>query len=169
MFLPFVHRIGADLAAYRERPLWLTVGEVLEPARPAAVPGQVRTAPSRMVLTPAGARVGLDGEGPDVVELQEQGFYEIRPQGRDGAAPVVVASNVDLAESDLAAMEPGDVVAGATGRAGGAAAGASATATDQEHERNQRLWWYLLFAGFLLLALETVIGNRQSRGGAIRV
>ncbi|MEP6592324.1 MAG: BatA domain-containing protein, partial [Acidobacteriota bacterium] len=147
VFLPFVHRMGADLAAYRERPLWLTVGEVLEPSRPAAVPGQARAAASRMVLTPAGARVALDGEGPDVLELQEQGFYEIRAQGRDAAAAMVVASNVDLSESDLSPMEAADVVAGATGRAGGSAAQSiAAVATDQEHERNQRLWWYLLFA-----------------------
>lgn len=169
VFLPFVHRIGTDLAAYRERPLWLTVGEVLEPSRPAAVPGQARAAASRMVLTPAGARVALDGEGPEVLQLQEQGFYEIRAQGRDAAAATVVASNVDLSESDLSPMEAADVVAGATGRAGGwAAQDAAAVATDQEHEQNQRLWWYLLFAGLLLLGLETLIGNRQSRAGTVR-
>lgn len=170
VFLPFVHRMGADLAAYRERPLWLTVGEVLEPSRPAPVPGQTPAAAARMVLTPGGARVALDGEGPDVLELQEQGFYEIRAQGRDAAAAMVVASNVDFSESDLSPMEAADVVAGATGRAGGSAAqGVTAVATDREHERNQRLWWYLLFAGLLLLGLETLIGNRQSRAGALRI
>ena len=52
------------------------------------------------------------------------------------------------------------------GRAGGAAApGANAVTTDQEHERTQRIWWYLLFAGIVLLALETVLGNRLSRTG----
>jgi hypothetical protein len=63
-------------------------------------------------------------------------------------------------------MDPQDVVAGATGRAGGAAeAGRDVAPTDLEQERTQRLWWYLLFAGFALLAAETFIGNRLSRSG----
>lgn len=170
VFLPFVHRMATSLAAYRDTPSWLTVGEVLEPARPAAVPGVARPVSPRVVLTPSGERVALDGEGPDVLELTEQGFYEVRAQGRDAAPALTVASNLDLAESDLSPMDPNDVVAGATGRAGGAAAaGANATPTDQDQERNQRLWWYLLFAGIVILAVETLIGNRLSRTGSVRV
>lgn len=162
IFLPFVHRIAATLADYHEQPLWLTVGDVLDPARPAAVPGRGMDAAGRVVLTPAGERVSLDGEGPDVVELAEQGFYEVRAQGADAGTPVVVASNPDLAESDLSQMDPQELVAGATGRAGGAAAhGGNGVTTDEEHERNQRIWWYLLFGGILLLAIETVVGNRM--------
>ena len=108
----------------------------------------------------------LDGEGPDVLELAEQGFYEVRPQGRDAAPAMTVASNVDLSESDLTPMDPQEVVAAAMGRAGGAAApGTNAVTTDQDHERSQRIWWYLLFAGIVLLALETLLGNRLSRTG----
>jgi Aerotolerance regulator N-terminal/von Willebrand factor type A domain len=170
VFLPFVHRMATTLAAYRNKPAWLTVGEVLEPARPAAVPGAARAASPRVVLTPSGERVALDGEGPDVLELAEQGFYEIRAQGRDAGPALTVASNLDLAESDLAPMDPQDVVAGATGRAGGAVAeGSNATVTDQDQERNQRLWWYLLFAGIVILAVETFIGNRLSRTGTVQV
>ena len=112
----------------------------------------------------------LDGEGPDVLELSEQGFYEVRAQGRDAAPPMTVASNIDLAESDLTPMDPQEVVAGAMGRAGGAAAaGANATATDPEQERSQRVWWYLLFAGVVILGLETLVGNRISRSGPVQV
>jgi aerotolerance regulator-like protein/VWA domain-containing protein len=170
VFLPFIHRMATTLAAYRDKPAWLTVGEVLEPARPAAVPGATRAASPRMVLTPSGERITLDGEGPDVLELTEQGFYEVRAQGSNAAPAVTVASNVDLAESDLAPMDPQEVVAGATGHAGGAVpAGGSVNATDQDQERNQRLWWYLLFAGMVVLALETFIGNRVSRTGTVHV
>jgi hypothetical protein len=124
----------------------------------------------RVVLTPSGERVTLDGEGPDVLELSEQGFYEVRAQGRDAAPPMTVASNVDLGESDLTPMDPQEVVAGAMGRAGGAAAaGANVTATDQEQERNQRVWWYLLFAAVVILGLETLVGNRISRSGPVQV
>jgi hypothetical protein len=166
VFLPFVHRMATTLASYTERRSWLTVGDVLEPARPAPVPGAARQAVPRVVLTPSRERVILDGERPDVLALTEQGFYEVRPQGRDTAPALTVASNVDLAESDLTAMDPQEVVAGAMGRAGGgAAAGTNVVPTDQDHERAQRIWWYLLFAGIVLLALETFLGNRLSRTG----
>jgi hypothetical protein len=170
VFLPFMHRIATSLASYAERPAWLTVGEVLEPARAAPVPGSPHKVTPRVVLTPSGERVALDGEGPDVLELAEQGFYEVRTQGRDAAPPVSVASNVDLAESDLSAMDPQDLVAGVMGRAGGGApAGTNVTATDQEQERTQRIWWYLLFAGVVILLVETVIAHRISRKGPIPV
>jgi hypothetical protein len=164
VFLPFVHRLATTLASYSEKPAWLTVGEVLEPARRAPVPGSTRPVLSRVVLTPSGQRVTLDGQGPDVVELTEQGFYEVRAQGRDAEQPVTVASNVDLAESDLTPVDKEEVVAGAIGRAGGVATPtAAATATDQEQESTQRLWWYLLFAGILVLAGETVLSNRLGK------
>jgi len=142
---------------------------VLETARPAVVPGLTRAAPPRMVLTPSGQRVSLDGEGPDVLELGEQGFYEVRVQGPNAPPVVTVASNVDLAESDLSPMDPQDVVAGATGRAGGAVPpGANVSTTDQDQEKNQQLWWYLLFAGLVLLAIETFIGNRIPQPGNVQ-
>ena len=36
------------------------------------------TAAQRVVLTPSGRRLPLDDEGSDVLELTEQGFYEVR-------------------------------------------------------------------------------------------
>jgi hypothetical protein len=35
--------------------------------------------------------------------------------------------------------------------------------TREDAERRQSLWWYLLLAGLLLLATETIISNRLSR------
>jgi len=94
----------------------------------------------------------------------------VRAQGRDSAPPMTVASNVDLSESDLTPMDPQEVVAGALGRAWGAApAGTNVIATDLEQERNQRVWWYLLFAGVVILGLETLVGNRISRSGPVQV
>ena len=47
------------------------------------------------------------------------------------------------------------------GRAGGeASAAAGVQANDEAQERAQRLWWYLLYAGLLLLAAETALSNR---------
>ena len=72
-----------------------------------------------------------------------------------------VAANVDLTESDLTPMDPKEVVAAVTGGAATGVAGtATAEMTDATREATQRIWWYLLFAGALLLAAETLVSNR---------
>jgi hypothetical protein len=117
----------------------------------------------RTVLTPSGQRIALDPEGGDVVALEEQGFYELRAQATAGAPTATVAANVDLSESDLTTMDPKEFVAAVTGRAASAASAyATAEMTDATRESTQRVWWYLLFAGAVLLALETLVGNRQT-------
>jgi Aerotolerance regulator N-terminal/von Willebrand factor type A domain len=157
VFVPFVHRVVRYLGAYREPRPWRTVGDVVDPGLQAPARG---SDVSRVALTPSGSRISLDGDGPEVLELAEQGFYEFRAQGRDGDVPVVVASNVDLAESDLTPLDPQEIAAAALGRAGGDAAGPLAPPTDDAQESAQRVWWYLLFAGLLLLGAETVVANR---------
>ena len=153
VFLPFMHRVAANLASYTQRRPAMTVGEVL----PALAQVQKKSG-EVLALTPSGSRLDVDPRA-GVVELREQGFYEIRAGERD-PQPLTVASNVDLSESDMAGIDPAEVVAGATGRAGGAApAETSGSITSEERERTQRLWWYLLFAGLLLLGAETVIAN----------
>ncbi len=82
-------------AAYREPEPWLTVGDVLDPGLQAPARGASGADVSRVALSPSGQRISLDGDGPEVLELAEQGFYEFRAQGRDGDPPVVVASNVE--------------------------------------------------------------------------
>jgi hypothetical protein len=159
VFLPFVHRVVRHLSAYREPKPWRTVGEVVDPL--SLDPGsRTEGAPSRVVLTPAGQRLSLDEEGADVLELAEQGFYEVRAQETDVAPAIVLASNVDLMESDLTPMDANEVVAAAVGRAGGGPAGEAPPPTDQAQEAAQRIWWYLLFAGLLLLGAETFVANR---------
>lgn len=146
VFLPFIHRLAATLASYSQRPAALKVGEV------AAAAG------SSLVLTPSGQRV-TPGDKDTAIELREQGFYEFRTGERD-AAPVTIASNVDFAESDMILMDPNDVAAGATGRAAGSSALPLAQhVTNEERERTQRLWWYLLFAGLILLGSEPLVAN----------
>jgi secreted protein with Ig-like and vWFA domain len=157
VFVPFVHRIIRYLGAYREPKPWRTVGDVVDPALQAPARG---ADVSRVALTPNGQRLSLDGDGPEVLELAEQGFYEFRAQGRDSDPPVVVASNVDLNESDLTSLDPKEIEAAAMGRAGGGAGGPTTPPTDEAQESAQRVWWYLLFAGLLLLGVETIVANR---------
>jgi hypothetical protein len=163
VYLPFVHRVVRHLAGYREPVPWRTVGEVVEPSSvPGARAPQGETS-SRVVLTPTGQRMTLDDEGPEVLELVEQGFYEIRSQGRESDPPLVVASNVDFKESDLTAMDPQEIVAAALGRAGGPAlADPAAAPSEHAQEAAQRIWWYFLFAGVLLFAAEIIVANRST-------
>lgn len=160
IYLPFVRRAIEHVASWSPSPAWLTIGQVLDPTI------VNRGAAGRVALTPSGRRVGVDDEGGEVLMIEEQGFYEVRgPAGRAGdATAVVVASNVDPAESDLTEMDPKDIVAAATG--GDPAAGgrvAAAPMTPEAQERSQQVWWYLLCLGLALLAVDTVLSNRLSK------
>ncbi|HEY5616433.1 MAG TPA: BatA domain-containing protein [Vicinamibacterales bacterium] len=160
VYLPFVHRAAQYLAAYTEPSPWLTVGQVLDTSL-----GAVRSQPvSGVVLTPSGRRVAIDEEGAEVMELTEQGFYELRG-GSGDAVSGVVASNVDTAESDLTAMDPKEIVAAATAGSDNGTQGGTAglPPTPEAQERSQRLWWYVLFLGILLLGADTLISNRMSK------
>jgi hypothetical protein len=159
VFLPFVHQSMRHLSGYAEPRPWLTVGQVLD----ASTSALSRTdAGQRVVLTPSGRRVPLQDEGSDVMELTEQGFYELRSSEGDVS---VVAANVDPAEADLTPMDPKEIAAAALGAPGGAASTANAGVplTPEAQEKNQRLWWYLLVAGILLLGADTLLSNRMAK------
>src|SRR5262249_20228153 len=113
VFLPLVHQTLRYLARYEEAAAWYTVGQALDVAERAGN----RT--DRVALTPSGQRIGLSGpEAPRFIELNEQGFYEIRTTGSRSIRPAAVAVNLDPAESDLTPMDPRELVAAATGHAG---------------------------------------------------
>lgn len=160
VYVPFVHRAVRHLAAYTEPRPWLTVGQVLDPM--AATAPRADEMPS-VVLTPSGRRVPIDDEGSEVMELAEQGFYELR--GRSAQDGVVIAANVDPAEADLTPMDPKEIVAAATGTVGNVEGGpgGGVPLTAEAQERNQRLWWYLLVAGILLLGADTLLSNRLAK------
>jgi hypothetical protein len=162
VFPIFVQQAVRYLAAYREPQPSLTVGQVLDPSVAAAPRSG---AISRVVLTPSSRRVPLEDEGTEVLELAEQGFYEIRDVA-DASDLTVIASNVDPAEGDLTPMEPADIVAAAVGEPGGPGGGTVGRVplTPEAQENNQRLWWYLLLAGILLLGADTILSNRLAKG-----
>ena len=161
VYLPFVHQVMRYLADHRDRKNWATVGQVIDlsqegdPSRP------------RLAVTPSGARQPLEGEQGRVLELSEQGFYEVREQGRASALVAVAAANVELGESDRTAVDPAEIVAAV---AGGGPGGSTITdplaIPDEAQERAQRLWWYLLFAGILLLMGESLLAHKLSRAKA---
>jgi len=158
VFLPFMHRAVRHLAGYTEPQPWVTVGQVLD----ASVAPRGASA-QRVVLTPSGRRLPIEDEGSDVVELSEKGFYELR--GDNNQAMTVVAVNVDPVEADLTPIDPKEIVAAAMGGSteGEGAQPNGIPLTPEAKEKNQRLWWYLLIAGILLLGVDTLVSNRMAK------
>ena len=161
VFLPLVHQLVRYLAQYEQPVSWMTVGQVLD------LNAHGRSA-DRLVITPAGERLTppqASQNASRVIELNEQGIYELRAAGTSSGRPESVAVNLDPAESDLTALDPRELVASVTGHATPTSAlpGAAQAMTVAEAERRQALWWYLLLVGLLLLAAESAIANHLSR------
>jgi hypothetical protein len=177
MFLPFVHQLGRHLSGFKEQPAWLTIGQVLdvdaaEIAAGATSGSAARAAAGRAILTPSGQRRDLANPAAAApgstapaaaVELTEQGFYEVRGVGREPGPTIVAASNVSLAESNLDRMDPKELVAALTGNGTTGSISGQDVLPDEAQELAQRVWWYLLFAGILLLIAETALAHRYSR------
>ena len=161
IFLPFMHRAMRYLAAYKESQPWLTVGDVLDPS---ATTSAKATSAQGMVLTPSGQRRPIEEEGADVMQLDEAGFYELRRGGAQSDT-AVVASNVNPAESDLTPLDPKEITVAALPQAGSVQGGPGGQVqmTPEAREKNQRLWWYLLCAGIVLLGTDTVLSNRLGK------
>ncbi len=196
VYLPFVHQLARHAAGYAESRPWFTAGQVLDLAAArdsmAFAPGgdepgttselaagqaagavSATTLPGLaggelVVLAPGGARTMIGGDHPRVLELAEQGFYELRPAGQANAAPYTVAVNLDLAESDLTPIDPQELVAAATAADPGTAVAATTAAAGsiEDHERRQAFWSYLLIAALLALAAETALAGRLSRAAS---
>jgi hypothetical protein len=116
------------------------------------------------VLTPAGRRIEqAAGERPGFVELEDQGFYEVRARGVQEKRPLTVAVDLDPAESDLASADPQELVAAVMGHAASEqTTETAAPATPADAERRQALWWYLMLAAVALLLMDTIVSNRTA-------
>ncbi|MEO8680697.1 MAG: BatA domain-containing protein [Vicinamibacterales bacterium] len=177
VFLPFIHQLGRRLSGYKEQPAWLTVGQVLDVGAAEAAAGATLGASggstSRTVLAPSGQRkdlvppVAAPGAPPAAtaaaLELAEQGFYEVRGSGRESGPVIVAAANVSLAESNLDRLDPKELLAAVSGSGNSGPSGGQDVLPDEAQELAQTYWWYLLFAGILLLIAETVLAQRYSR------
>ena len=165
VFLPLVQQLAKYTAGYTPERASLTVGEALDAGETSVrhAGGTPRApAPELVATAPSGERTRLGGNSTPVLELSEQGFYEVRPASGPGS-PRVVAVNLDVTESDLSAMDPEELAVSVGGITSAATVAREAEATLEERERRQALWWFLLATALLLLAAETVISNRLSR------
>ena len=160
VYLPLVHQLVKYLARYEPPAAWQTVGQVVD------LSVLLKSKADRVVVTPSGQRMSIAASDPGLVELSEQGVYDIRPAGSATTArPDRIAVNLDPTESELAPMDPPELVAAVTGKASDptATAGSAADVSIEDVEKQQGLWWYLLFAGLLLLAAEMFVSNRLSQ------
>lgn len=182
-FVPLVHQMIRYASGRELAPAWRTVGELLdvgvllaEDGQPAGDQGSEplgdpagggtgvgaatddRPVGDRPVLlTPGDEPVPVDGG--TLYTLRERGFYEVRDP-RSGEAAIPVAVNGDLAESELAVVDPEDIEASVSG---GEAAPATASFAPEDRERRQGLWWYFLVGAFVLMTAETMLSNVLSR------
>ena len=175
VFLPFLHQLMKYAAGYAEVNAWHTVGEVADLEQFFARMG-ADVAPDGerkvdlVVSAPSGTRTIIPlSEERALLSLSEQGFYELRQAGRgSGAAEAMaLASNLDLAESDLAKLDPEELVAAVTFRDSSADAAPGADETVADQEGRQGYWWYLLVAAFIVFAMETILSNRLSRARTV--
>jgi Aerotolerance regulator N-terminal/von Willebrand factor type A domain len=162
IFLPLVHQLVRYLAHYEPATSWVTVGQVLD------LNARAGDRAPRIVVTPAGERLTVSATGQGtagLLELNQQGIYEVRSSATATGRPEAIAVNIDPPESDLAPLDPNELVAAVTGHATQAAAspGTAAEMTREDTEHRQSLWWYLLLTGLLLLASEMAIANHLSR------
>ena len=98
-------------------------------------------------MTPSNRRVTQPAGGPGLLELNEQGVYEIRTAGASGARPEAIAVNLDPPESDLAPLDsprarggrhrPGNAEHGAGG--GSPVPGEVSVVDEREAERRQAI------------------------------
>jgi hypothetical protein len=170
VFLPVAHQLAKYVAAYADERPWNVVGSVANlPAifRDSTGSADGASKAEYVAVAPSGERTRIEGTARRSVELAEQGFYELQRSGARGE-PRAIAVNVDLTESDLAAVEPQLLTGAMVARAGADSTSSAVEAsTPAEAERRQGFWWYLLAAVLLVLVGETLLSNQLSRRIAV--
>jgi len=164
IFLPMAHQLVLHAAGYVEPSPWFTVGQVIDVTAGAAVSAAdsaarraPRAARDLIALAPNGDRIEID---TGLLRTEQRGFYEVRSESGTGR---IVAVNVDLAEAELASMEPAELVTALEPGENVERTAGQTQLRPADRERTQSLWWYLLMVAFIVLVTETVLGNRQSR------
>ena len=169
VYLPFVHRLAEHLADYVPPTPWFSAGQVLNLAEQRSLLVEAGLGEADLVaISPSGSRIPVtEGVRAGFLTMAEQGLYEIHDATTTSESPLTLAVNVDLAESDLTAIDPDELASSVTGRAAGdrpeADAGVAREFTSEDLEQRQGVWWYLLIGAFLLFVAETIVSNRLSR------
>ncbi len=110
IFLPLVQQLVKYLGRYEQPTSWMTVGQVVD------LSSLLKSRAERIVQTPSGERRRIPATEAGLLELNEQGVYEIRTSG-GSSRPDRIAVNLDPNESDLTPLDPQELVAAVTGHA----------------------------------------------------
>jgi hypothetical protein len=155
-FLPFVRGVATWAAGAQGAALAMPAGE------PWAVPAGVV---SPVLRGPAGELVRPE-RGQRLVVPRMSGFHELHDGRPDGVPLSVLAVNVPVGESDLAAMPAAELLLGvAEADPNVAMSGPEPVAA---REARQRGWRWLLLALLLILGVEVLVASRGWRGIASR-
>jgi hypothetical protein len=166
-FVPLAHALLARLSSREPLPTSMTVGSFVDLARHArsawaGAPIAARLAGGAPVTveTPSGAEIRV---APGrALAIDEPGIHEVHA----GTDTLLVATNVDARESDLAALTPAALQARLErSESPGATAGGADTSGGPQ-PRGDRWWWRVLLAGTILLLIESWLANRLPRPGA---
>ena len=88
VYLPFVHQIVRYLARYEQPASWRTVGQVVD------LSTLLKSRADRVVVTPADERIRIPSSEPGLLELNEQGTYEIR--SGESIARLIVSRSISI-------------------------------------------------------------------------
>ncbi len=170
IYLPFVHRVTRHLGGRGEVLPWHLAGSTVNLAGLAETAGSWEIPEGAVAMEPGGGSVPLDPDRP-LLELDRRGIWEVRPPGQRPDHPLALAVNVDVSESDLTQMDVqafavsvgGTATASQTGPEAAGATEATVEIREEDHEKSQSFWRYLLAAAFLLMVSETMLSNGLSR------
>ena len=99
------------------------------------------------------------------MKVREAGFYEVHVGGGGGRS-LMFAANPLARESDLIALDLLDFTTDIEVVDESHPTRQHADPRDLNRAVDQRVWWFLLLACVLLLALDTLFSNRLSRAPA---
>jgi hypothetical protein len=147
-FLPLLQRLVEHVAGRGAERSAREVGDVLALEAPLS-----RSMP---ILSPDGQTIRVDTSA--TLALRMPGFYEIRREGSAESA-ALIAVNPPAAESDLARMDPREVVLAVQADSSAVGASSEALLMPVDVERRQRFWRAILLAALVLLAVEVIYAN----------
>jgi hypothetical protein len=165
-YVPLLHETLKYLGAYVPAPNAFAIGDAVDLGRQAkGLPGHTAAAAAlargavSLVRTPSGRELRLAG-GAGVLPLAEPGFYEAHVSG-GGVRSLIIAANARTEESKLESLDV-DAFLAAIHRPATGQGRPNVQQTQAAPSPYDNIWWFVLLACILLLALETLVSNRLS-------
>ena len=150
VFLPFLQQVARYTAGYTEEPPWQSIGSGVALRQPLI---------SARLRSPSGRVWDLHRDAAAAWPLfDEPGFWDLA-WGKDGEqGSGTVAVNLERAESDLARIDPEELVA-TLQWSSDSVGSVSPQPVQPGSEHPQNLWWIALVLVFAVLASETLLSN----------